>query len=97
MTKIERLEGFIQRIERGFTAHDEIPGHPEFCSEATIGVRVRDCLLGSPESAANLHIDPPANLSPRQVLTALRMAVKWMEYDVALRELQEIKAGGRER
>ena len=88
--RLEELNRKIQKIEAGWIAHNDVPGHPELCSEATIVIRTWDCLLGSDESAINLRVDYAANLSPRQHLRAMRRAVRWMEYDVALRERAEL-------
>ena len=90
--RLEELNRKIQRIESGWLAHNEVAGHPELCSEATIVIRTWDCLLGSDESALNMRVDYAANLSPRQHLRAMRRAVRWMEYDVMLRERAEILA-----
>ena len=90
--RLEELSRKIQRIESSWLAHNDAVGHPELCGEATIVVRTWDCLLGSPESAMNTRVDPPANLTPAQVLTALRRAVKWQEYDVMLRERAQLLA-----
>ncbi len=79
------------RLERTFVAHNEIPGHPDFCVQQSVQVKVWDCLLGSPESHVIVWVDWTASLDRKKVLKALRMAVKRMEYDNKLDEFFRLK------
>lgn len=90
--RLEELNRKIQRIEAGFIAHNNVPGHPDLCSEAVIVVRMWDCMMGSDESALNVQVQGPMQLDPKRVLKGLRRAVKWQEYDVMLRERTELTA-----
>lgn len=97
--RLHRLEIECGRIEQAFIAHHEVVGHPDFCSPCSVTViSTGDCLMGSAESAANIQIHATPNLSPERTLKLLRRAVKWMEYDVKLRERERLRAElGKER
>ncbi len=89
--RFEQLKTELARLERTFVAHHQAPGHPDFCVQQSIQIKVWDCLLGTPESPANLWIDWTASLDRKKVLKALRMAVKRMEYDIKLDELFRLR------
>lgn len=89
--RFEQLKTELARMERAFVAHYEAPGHPDLCVQQSIQVKVWDCLLGSPESPANVWVDWTASLDRRKVLRALRMAVKRMEYDTKLDEFFRLR------
>ncbi len=92
--RLRQLETECARVEQNLIRHNEVPGHPEFCSPASITIILRgDCGLGSAESAANIaDVIPTPNLNMKQVLRELRRATKWMEYDLKLREIRQLKA-----
>jgi hypothetical protein len=90
--RFEQLKTELQRIEQTFKAHNEVPGHPDFCVQQSIQVKVWDCLLGTPESPNNVWVDWTASLDRRKVLKALRMAIKRMEYDTKLDEFFRLRA-----
>ena len=82
--QFEQLHKELQKLESTFQAHNDVPGHPDFCVQQSIQIKVWDCLLGTPESPANVWVDWTASLDRKKVLKALRMAVKRMEYDIKL-------------
>ena len=90
--RFKQLQTELQRIEQGFIAHNEVPGHPDFCVQQSIQIKVWDCLLGSPEMPANVWVDWTASLDRKKVLKALRMAMKRMEYDTKLDEFFRLRA-----
>jgi len=90
--RFEQLQTELQRVEQSFVAHNEVLGHPDFCVQQSIQIKVWDCLLGTPESPANVWVDWTASLDRKKVLKALRMAVKRMEYDIKLDEFFRLRA-----
>jgi len=90
--RFDQLKTELARMEQAFQAHNEVPGHPDFCVQQSIQIKVWDCLLGSPESPANVWVDWTASLDRRKVLKALRMAVKRMEYDTKLDQFFRLRA-----
>ena len=84
--RLEQLKTELARMERTFVAHHDVPGHPDFCVQQSVQIKVWDCLLGSPESPANVWVDWTASLDHRRCWKALRMAIR-MEYDVRLASL----------
>ncbi len=89
--RFEQLQVELARMESDFRSHSDVPGHPDFCVQQSIQVKVWDCLLGSPESPANIWVDWTASLDRPKVLKALRMAVKRMEYDIRLDEFFRLR------
>ncbi len=89
--RFKHLQTELQRMEQTFQAHNEVPGHPDFCVQQSIQIKVWDCLLGTPESPANVWVDWTASLDRKKVLKALRMAVKRMEYDAKLDEFFRLR------
>lgn len=90
--RFNQLQTELQRIEAGFQSHNDVPGHPDFCVQQSIQIKVWDCLLGSPESPANVWVDWTASLDRKKVLRALRMAVRRMEYDTKLDGFLRLKS-----
>ena len=90
--RFEQLKTKLARLEKTFVAHNEVPGHPDFCVQQSVQIKVWDCLLGTPESPANVWVDWTASLDRRKVLRALRMAIKCMEYDTKLDEFLRLRA-----
>jgi hypothetical protein len=90
--RFKQLQTELQRLEKTFIPHNDVPGHPDFCVQQSIQIKVWDCLLGTPESPANVWVDWTASLDRKKVLRALRMAVKRMEYDSKLDEFLRLKA-----
>ncbi len=89
--RFEQLKVELARLEKTFQPHHEVPGHPDFCVQQSIQIKVWDCLLGTPESPANVWVDWTASLDRRKVLRALRMAVRRMEYDSKLDEFFQLQ------
>ena len=90
--RFDQLQTELQRLEQTFVAHSDVPGHPDFCVQQSIQIKVWDCLLGSAESPANVWVDWTASLDRPKVLKALRMAVRRMEYDTRLDEFFRLRA-----
>lgn len=86
------LQRDLARLEKTFVAHHEVAGHPEFCVQQSVQIKVWDCLLGTPEAPANVWVDWTASLDRRKVLRALRMAIKRMQYDLRLDEFFRLRA-----
>lgn len=90
--RFEQLKTELQRLEKTFVVHNDVPGHPDFCVQQSIQIKVWDCLLGTPESPANIWVDWTASLDRKKVLKALRMAARRMEYDTKLDEFFSLRA-----
>lgn len=89
--RFNQLQIELTRLEKGFIAHDKVPGHPDFCVQQAIQIKVWDCQLGSPESPDNVEIDWTASLDRKKVLKALRMSIRRIQYDTNLDEFFQLK------
>jgi uncharacterized small protein (DUF1192 family) len=91
--RIAELEAELTRLDRTMVAHNETPGHPDFCSPASITlIFPGDCLMGSSESILNMTLHATPNLSSEKILEGLERAVPWVKYGLMVEELNRLRA-----